>query len=445
MRSERDTGDSSFRETLLDVATDAIAVDDTGLLVRAVLANSRGFVSIVGDVDADRVALIEAALVRLPAGSLVDRARLEALLAVELVFDPDRRAECLGLVDHSVALLEEIDDPSVEAAVLGITRFAEMVPERWTVGVERAERAVAAADRCADPDLRVRNRIAHQWALMSADELDRARSVAEEYLAIAADGAGPTMQWSARAFACQFHLHVGDLASAAAENDVALEVGLELGAVDCESWWAGTVAIILWTRDNGYPDADLAGEMADRFPGALAWRTSQAFALALEGRAEECRTIIEVHGLGDPTSFPRDMFHFSCFLTMARAVGTLDDAALARPLLAAAEPYAERVSHYGVGLAGSMREALGLLRSASGDLDGGITEMRAALDWATRHRLELWRVMYRVMLAELLVRRAGPAELAEVRTVLAETLPEAERLGMVGWVTRGAAVLDEIE
>ncbi len=55
--------------------------------------------------------------------------------------------------------------------------------------------------------------------------------------------------------------------------------------------------------------------------------------------------------------------------------------------------------------------------------------MRAALDWATRHRLELWKVMYRVMLAELLARRGDPADLTEARTVLAETLPEAERLG----------------
>ncbi len=102
MRSSATPATSSFRETLLDVANDAIAADDTGLLVRAVLANSRGFVSIVGDVDADRIALIEVALVRLPAASLVDRPRLEALLAVELVFDSDRRAECLGLVDHSV-------------------------------------------------------------------------------------------------------------------------------------------------------------------------------------------------------------------------------------------------------------------------------------------------------------------------------------------------------
>ncbi len=442
---QRDTGDASFRETLLDVANDAIAADDTGLLVRAVLANSRGWVSIVGDVDAERVALIETALGRLPAGSVVDRARLEALLAVELVFDSDRRAECLGLVDHSASLLEQIDDPLVEAQVLGITGFPGMVPERWTAGVQRAERAVVAADRCGDPDLRVRNRIAYQYALMSADELDRARSVAQEYLAIAADGAGPTMQWSARAFACQFHLHVGDLASAAADNDVALELGLELGAVDCESWWAAVAASIMWLRDAGYPDPELAGELADRFPGAIVWRTSQAVALVARGRDDEGRELIEDHGLDDPTSFPRDVLWFTCVHNLARAVGALDDAAVARSLLAAAEPYADYVSHYCVAAIGSMREPLALLRSASGDLDGGITEMRAALDWATRHRLELWRVMYRVMLAELLARRGDPADLTEARTVLAETLPEAERLGMVGWTTRGAAVLDDIE
>ena len=207
--------------------------------------------------------------------------------------------------------------------MLGITGFPGMVPERWTAGVQRAERAVVAADRCGDPDLRVRNRIGYQAALMSADELDRARSVAQEHLAIAADGAGPTMQWSARAFACQFHLHVGDLASAAADNDVALELGLELGAVDCESWWAAVAASIMWLRDAGYPDPELAGELADRFPGAIVWRTSQAVALVARGRDDEGRELIEDHGLDDPTSFPSDVLWFTCVHNLARAVGAL--------------------------------------------------------------------------------------------------------------------------
>ncbi len=198
--------------------------------------------------------------------------------------------------------------------------------------------------------------------------------MAQEYLAIAADGAGPTMQWSARAFACQFHLHVGDLASAAADNDVALELGLELGAVDCESWWAAVAASIMSLRDAGYPDPELAGELADRFPGAIVWRTSQAVALVARGRDDEGRELIEDHGLDDPTSFPRDVLWFTCVHNLARGVGALDDAAVARSLLAAAEPYADYVSHYCAAVIGSIREPLALLRSASGDLDGGITE-----------------------------------------------------------------------
>ncbi|MCZ7529751.1 MAG: AAA family ATPase [Acidimicrobiia bacterium] len=102
----RDQGDPSFREALLDVSRDAVAADDDELLIRTVLANSRGFTSIVGRVDTERIPFIEAALDRVPEDSLADRARLEALLAGELMFDSDRREERLALVDHAVSLVE---------------------------------------------------------------------------------------------------------------------------------------------------------------------------------------------------------------------------------------------------------------------------------------------------------------------------------------------------
>jgi hypothetical protein len=408
-----------------------------------VLSNSRGFASIVGDIDTERIALIEAALACVTDGAIADRARLESLLAAELVFDRGRREERLALVDHAVDLLDEIDDPLAEAQVLGITRFPEMVPERWTAGLDRAERSVAAADRCGDPNLRVRNRVGYQWALTSAGDLNRARSVAEEYVEIAADAAGPIMQWTAQAMACQFHLVAGDLAAAAADNDAALEFGLELGALDCESWWAGIAALIIWFRDADYVDADLAGQLADQFPGAPSWRTAQAFALVRQGRVEECCRLIDHHGLGDPMSFPMDMFWFSCISNIARALVILDDADLAGPILAAAEPYADCIGHYGIGLQGPLREALSDLRTASGDLDGGIADARSAVDWATDRQLGLWRTTYQIKLAELLVRRHDTADVVEARTIVAETLPESERLGMVGWLARGTKLLDE--
>ena len=55
-------GRAEFRETLLEAAHQARAAGDHDLLVRAVLANWRGFASSTGFVDDDRVAVLEAAL-----------------------------------------------------------------------------------------------------------------------------------------------------------------------------------------------------------------------------------------------------------------------------------------------------------------------------------------------------------------------------------------------
>ena len=441
---QRDVGDASFRETLLEVARDAVASDHDGLLIRAALANSRGFTSIVGDVDTERITFIEAALSQVSDSAIVDRARLESLLAAELVFDQDRREECLRLVDHSVALLDRIDDPLLEAQVLSMTRLADMVPERWTNGLDRGERAVAAADSCGDPNLRVTNRIALAWCLMSTGDFDRARHVADEYQAISTEASGPISQWSARAQACNFHLIEGDLARATAEGDAAFEFGLAIGAVDCESWWAATASQVSWLRDADLVDPDLAGQMADKFPGTPSWRATQASALAHHGRSEECRRLIDHHGLDDPTSFPMDVFWFSAVFNMARAIDALDDDALARTFLSAAEPYADCTVHYCVGVFGPMRKALAHLRTATGDLDGGIAEARLALDFVAGKQLALWRTNHQIELAELLARRGTETDVEEARRIVAEALPETERMGMVGWLDRSRKLLDQL-
>ena len=440
----RDTGDPLFRETLLAVSADAVEAGDDGLLIRAVLENSRGFSSIVGDIDAERIALIETALARVSDTAIADRARLEALLATELIYDGNRREECLELVDRSIARLDDIDDAFTEAYVLSMTRTAELVPQRWTDGIERSTLAMAVADRSGDPNLRTSTRITKMWVLFSVGDIEGARAVADEFTAIAEASAGPLTQATARAMKAQLPLFDGDLIQAAADNDEALAFGLEIGVVDCESWWAATASVIGWLRDHRSVPADLAGEMADQFPGAPSWRTGQAAALAQEGRIDECRRLIEDHGLGDPTAFPMDLFFFASISNMARAAPVLDDRALAQRWLSAAEPYADCVSHFCVGFNGPMQQSLSKLRCAAGDLDGAITEARLALDFAIDKALELWAVTYRIELAEILARRGFDNDVAEARAIVAKALPAAERLGMVGWVPIATDLLEQL-
>ena len=52
--AQRQTGDPSFRQSLLDAAHQAIAADDTERLVAAALANNRGMHSSGNGVDVER-------------------------------------------------------------------------------------------------------------------------------------------------------------------------------------------------------------------------------------------------------------------------------------------------------------------------------------------------------------------------------------------------------
>ena len=72
-QAQRQAGIAAFRETLLDAAQRARELGATDRLVQAALANNRGWFSASGVIDADKVAVLEAALER-PGGRRQPRA-----------------------------------------------------------------------------------------------------------------------------------------------------------------------------------------------------------------------------------------------------------------------------------------------------------------------------------------------------------------------------------
>ena len=87
--AQRQTGDPAHRETLLAAGRLADDIDAIDILVRAALRNNRGWNSIVGGVDHERVEMLTRALARLGDADSPDRARLLALLCVERTWDAD--------------------------------------------------------------------------------------------------------------------------------------------------------------------------------------------------------------------------------------------------------------------------------------------------------------------------------------------------------------------
>ena len=86
--AQRQAGDPAFRTTLLDASRQAAAIGDVERLVSAALSNSRGYYSAAGQIDIERVAVLEDTLERLGDRDPPLRARLLATLCSEMAFHP---------------------------------------------------------------------------------------------------------------------------------------------------------------------------------------------------------------------------------------------------------------------------------------------------------------------------------------------------------------------
>lgn len=113
-------GYRAFRRTLLDGARGALELGDPELLARAALANNRGFLSSVGEVDDERVRCLQEALEAYDPASSTVRARLLGQLAVELTFSDDWELRCRHS-DEAVSMARDsgIRGPSPWCSVNG--------------------------------------------------------------------------------------------------------------------------------------------------------------------------------------------------------------------------------------------------------------------------------------------------------------------------------------
>src|SRR5205807_10524484 len=126
-RAQRQAGDPSFRETLLDAAHLAQATGDTAQLERAALQNNPGFIVGSAGADAERIAVLEAALEAVGGNASEERARLLATLAAQgsRVFDLGHRR---ALSDEALAIARGLGDKRTLLQVLNLRFNAIWVP-----------------------------------------------------------------------------------------------------------------------------------------------------------------------------------------------------------------------------------------------------------------------------------------------------------------------------
>ena len=363
---------TEYREDLLTAARLAHEMGDVDRLVRAAVANNRGWYSSTADVDRDRVAVIDTALTMLPADDpsyQAARTRLLALWAMEIVRDPTRRNDALRASAQSMQLAEAIGDD----ALLG-----EIMSHRFSVLYATAHDPAATAQFAKDFDDFAHARIDPHLQLASATAVaqstlligdvpsaDRALDRAER---LAAELAHPARMWLIGTWRATRTAGRGDIETAQKQATEAYEMAAAFGQPDAAMWYAGQL-FVFHHMTKQLPDLMAAIEreataLGEQLP---AWRAAYALGLATAGRHDEARAIVDHFRLSDFAGLPVDVLYLHALSYLAEAVTTMRYVKAANDLYEALLPFAGMLANNATIDAGPVDLRLGELAELSGD------------------------------------------------------------------------------
>jgi hypothetical protein len=364
--AQRQAGLGEYRSTFVKAARMALESGDADRLVQAALANSRGFTSVTGSVDAELVELLSLAFERAPAGA-PERALVAAALCSELQYHPD--------VERRRRLAREADEL---CAQVGDDRLAVTVANRQFTSIQtsyslaellqKTESTLLAAERLGDA---VQLFWAHLWrtyALRSAGAERAALRQLDDASAAARTLGQPLLIWWATNVAAVGALVTGDPAEAERLAAEAYTLGAAGGQPDAEALHRALQAGAAWQRGQlGAFGPFIDAALADR-PDDQGLIMTRVLAYTDADDLEGCRAALDdlakhIDGLPFASTLP---FALTLYAEAAIRVG---DEASAATLAERLAPWSDQVAHTGVTVSGPISHFLGGLCTLLGHYD----------------------------------------------------------------------------
>ena len=440
--AQRQTGDAAYRETLLGAARHAAQVNDTERLVRAVLANSRGWYSASGIVDWDKVSLLEMALERLPdAGT--QRALVLGTLCAELAFG-DSLEQRLRLAQEALRLARVEDDTATLVRILNLLVFPMLVPPELDRSLAWSAEALACAEVVGDPLL---------WfsaALYRATVATRAGDVAEvdRCFAVASDLVQqlhqPSLDWEFTFHRAKRAQIAGDLDEAGLLASTALQIGTECGEPDAGTFFGVQYAVVAWQNGTMGQLAPIIEQMIADNPGLPTIRASLAMAYGEEGQLDECREVLQTFADGG-YELRMDTAWINGMTEYAEAAINLGDATFCAALYERLAPWSAQFSSAG-GLTaeGPVSLVLGALATVLGRFEDAARHLDEAVEFTERTGAWFFAARTALQYGTLLAARRAAGDADRARDHLRHARSLAATRGYAGVERRAAAALDAL-
>jgi class 3 adenylate cyclase len=401
-------GEPAHRETLLEASRIASELGDADLAARAALANSRGYASVVGERDDERVAAIARATELDEPPNPVRRAQLLALQALEVSWDVDL-ARRRALVDEALALARGAGDVCALAAVLVRAWQAIWSPETLELRREFCSEAADCAATLGDPALAFWAQSQAVISFVEHGDLAQARNADGRAHAIAEELGQPTLLWFDCFMRAARELVRGDLVAGERLAEQAFKLGQEAGEPDAVLIYGAQITFVRLYQGRGQEIIEMHRQAATAFEGVPSFRAGLASTLCWLELHDEARGILEqaasdrFEHVGDTAT------------TLATLASYADVAFLASDPRAAAmlyerlEPFAEQVAFNAAYGLGHVRLWLGLLAAVLGEHQRADEHLQFACEFHRANDMPLWAARGQLGLAQALVARDDPA------------------------------------
>jgi predicted ATPase len=439
--AERRAGDTAHRETLLRACRLAAEQCDADALARAALANTRGmYSSVVGEIDQERVAALQAALVAVGNDDTPTRARLLAALAAEHMFASDRERR-VRLADEALAIARRCGDVATLAHVLVQRFFATFFPGTLEELLANTEELVPLAERLGDPVISAQALWLRGRALAQSGDMEEGDRHLEAAERLTEELGQPTLRWLVGLTATARTILAGELEEGERRAHAGFELGQATGQRDAVTFLASHLFFVRLDQGRLGELEERLAERVAALPGIPAARAYLALLLCELDRPDEAIEHYELLAAENFTTLPRDIAWLLGASQCAAVAAFLGDRAGARVLFDLLAPYGSQIVFTNAGAPGAVAHYLAILAATFGDFDEAQSRFAVAATTHERIGTPTWLARTRVEWARMLLARAKPGDTEQAHDLLRQALATARDRGLTNIERRAVELL----
>jgi class 3 adenylate cyclase/tetratricopeptide (TPR) repeat protein len=434
--SQRRAGIAAYRETFLDAARQASGLGATDRLVRAALANSRGAFSQVGTTDADRVAVLEAALDAMSDDDSADRALLLATLCQEVIHGPFERRRALA--DDAKAMGRRLGDPGAMVRVLNLIDQPIQVPSTLAERLENSREALALAESLGDPECLFWAAYYRRSAALQEGAFENAAHCLGVLRTVSERIQQPIQWWRLAYCEASEAMVAGEPDKAEEFANAALQWGLDSGQPDALAFYGGQLSRLRFQQGRqGELTALIEQAVADN-PGTPAFRAALAMSHMQAGDDARAIELLKDAAADNFASLPLDYLWLLTLCTYAEAAIQLRVSRPAQQLYDLLEPFHDQIPYVTTILVSPIAFYLGGLSSVLGRGDEAEAHFAEALELANRGGMKFDTAYTQYRWGCMLAARGRPGDIDRARALLQEACDSAAVHGY-GAIERSAA------